>query len=139
MFCNNNKNNNDPTNKTGIIRYTLSKNTTGSTRLITFIYKGTELFKINQEGCPVDNTYVYLRYWVFGKSTYKNIITSANNTTHQYRFSLGIDSVEDTDAYISYETWSSSGNIIYHVTNNKDLTNIFSTATSIKNQQIMAH
>ena len=43
------KNNNDPTNKTGIIRYTLSKNTTGSTRLITFNYKGTELFKINQD------------------------------------------------------------------------------------------
>lgn len=42
------KNNNDPTNKTGIIRYTLSKNTTGSTRLITFNYKGTEIFKINQ-------------------------------------------------------------------------------------------
>ena len=42
------KNNNDNTNKTGIIRYTLSKNTTGSTRLITFNYKGTEIFKINQ-------------------------------------------------------------------------------------------
>lgn len=38
----------DLTNKTGIIRYTLSKNTTGSTRLITFNYKGTDLFKINQ-------------------------------------------------------------------------------------------
>ena len=43
------QNTNDLTNKTGIIRYTLSKNTTGSTRLITFNYKGTELFKINQD------------------------------------------------------------------------------------------
>lgn len=42
------QNTNDLTNKTGIIRYTLSKNTTGSTRLITFNYKGTEIFKINQ-------------------------------------------------------------------------------------------
>ena len=42
------KNDNDTTNKTGIIRYILSKNTTGSTRLITFNYKGTEIFKINQ-------------------------------------------------------------------------------------------
>ena len=126
------KNDNDTTNKTGIIRYILSKNTTGSARLITFNYKATTLFTITQDAGPVDNTYVYLRYWVFDKSTYENIITSANNTTHQYRFSLGIDSGEDTDAYISHETWSSSGNIIYHVTNNKDLTNIFSTATSIK-------
>lgn len=127
------KNDNDTTNKAGIIRYILSKNTTGSSRLITFNYKGTTLFTITQDAGPVDNnTYVYLRYWVFDKSTYENIITSANNTTHQYRFSLGIDSDEDTDAYISYKTWSSSGNIIYHVTNNKDLTNIFSTATSIK-------
>lgn len=126
------KNNNDPTNKTGIITYTLSKNTTGSSRSITFNYKGTPLFKIIQNvGATDNNTYVYLRYWVFDKSTYENIITSANNTTGSYRFSLGIES-EDTDAYISHETWSSSGNIIYHVTNNKDLTNIFSTATSIK-------
>ena len=42
------QNTNDLTNKTGIIRYTLSKNTTGSARLITFKYNGTELFKINQ-------------------------------------------------------------------------------------------
>ena len=42
------KNDNDPTNKTGIIRYILSKNTTGSNRVIIFNYKGTELFKINQ-------------------------------------------------------------------------------------------
>lgn len=48
MFCNNNKNDNDTTNKTGIIRYILSKNTTGSNRVIRFNYKGTELFKINQ-------------------------------------------------------------------------------------------
>lgn len=126
------KNNNDTSNKTGIITYTLSKNTTGSSRVIKFNYKGTPLFKITQAvGTTDNNTYVYLRYWVFNKSTYENIITSANNTTDSYRFSLGINS-EDTDAYLSYENWNTSGNIIYHVTNNKDLTNIFSTATSIK-------
>lgn len=37
----------DSTKTAGIIKYTLSKNTTGSTRLITFKYKDTELFKIN--------------------------------------------------------------------------------------------
>lgn len=127
------QNTNDLTNKTGIITYTLSKNTTGSTRLITFNYKGTTLFTITQDAGPVDNnTYVYLRYWVFNKSTYENIITSANNTTQLYRFSISINK-EDDNAYISYETWKTSGNIIYHVTNNEDLTNIFSTATSIKN------
>ena len=42
------KNDNDTTNKTGIIRYILSKNTTDSNRVIRFNYKGTELFKINQ-------------------------------------------------------------------------------------------
>lgn len=123
----------DSTKTAGIIKYTLSKNTTGSTRLITFKYKGTTLFEINQAAGPVDNnTYVYLRYWVFDKSTYENIITSANNTTQLYRFSNGINK-EDDNAYISYETWKTSGNIIYHVTNNEDLTNIFNTATSIKN------
>lgn len=123
----------DSTKTAGIIKYTLSKNTTGSTRLITFKYKGTTLFEINQAAGPVDNnTYVYLRYWVFDKSTYENIITSANNTTQLYRFSIGINK-EDDNAYISYETWKTSGNIIYHVTNNEDLTNIFNTATSIKN------
>ena len=42
------KNDNDTTNKTGIIRYILSKNTTGSNRVIRFNYKGTVLFQINQ-------------------------------------------------------------------------------------------
>ena len=123
----------DLTKTAGIIKYTISKNTTSSSRLITFKYKGTTLFEINQAAGPVDNnTYVYLRYWVFDKSTYENIITSANNTTQLYRFSFGINK-EDDNAYISYETWKTSGNIIYHVTNNEDLTNIFNTATSIKN------
>lgn len=126
------KNDNDTTNKTGIITYRLSKNTTGSSRVITFNYKGTTLFTITQDAGPVDNnTYVYLRYWVMDTITTGDIITSTNNTTDLYRFSIGINE-EDTDAYISYKTWSSSGNIIYHVTNNKDLTNIFGTATSIK-------
>lgn len=126
------KNDNDTTNKTGIITYRLSKNTTGSSRVITFNYKGTTLFTITQDAGPVDNnTYVYLRYWVMDTITIGDIITSTNNTTDLYRFSIGINE-EDTDAYISYKTWSSSGNIIYHVTNNKDLTNIFGTATSIK-------
>lgn len=126
------KNTTDTTNKTGIITYTLSKNSTGSQRLITFKYKDTELFKILQDPAEEDNNiYVYLRYWVFFKTPYSNIITSTNNDTTLYRFSLGIDS-EDPDAYISYETWKDTGNIIYHVTNNKDLTSIFNATTSIK-------
>ena len=55
------KNNNDTTNKTGIIRYILSKNTTGSSRLITFKYNGTELFKINQD--TDDNIMQYTVVW----------------------------------------------------------------------------
>ncbi len=54
------KNDNDTTNKTGIIRYILSKNTTGSARLITFKYNGTELFKINQDA---DSTTKYTVIW----------------------------------------------------------------------------
>lgn len=50
------KNNNDTTNKTGIIRYILSKNTTGSTRLITFKYNGTALFQINQTANVISET-----------------------------------------------------------------------------------
>ena len=68
------KNNNDPTNKTGIIRYTLSKNTTGSTRLITFKYNGTVLFQINQdtEVLEYNSEYVYV-------CTVSNIANNPNN------------------------------------------------------------
>ena len=52
----------DSTKTAGIITYTISKNTTGSVRLITFKYKDTELFKINQ----VDtNTLIYNSEYVY--------------------------------------------------------------------------
>lgn len=56
------KNDNDTTNKAGIIRYILSKNTTGSSRLITFKYKGTTLFEINQADT---NTLIYNSEYVY--------------------------------------------------------------------------
>lgn len=52
----------DLTKTAGIIKYTISKNTTSSARLITFKYKNTELFKINQ----VDtNTLIYNSEYVY--------------------------------------------------------------------------
>ena len=68
------KNNNDPTNKTGIIRYTLSKNTTGSSRLITFKYNGTELFKINQARSTEPQDTEILVYILTYKPTALNIL-----------------------------------------------------------------
>lgn len=64
----------DSTKTAGIITYTISKNTTGSTRLITFKYNGTELFKINQ----VDtNTLIYNSEYVY-VCTVTNISSSPN-------------------------------------------------------------
>ena len=80
------KNNNDPTNKTGIIRYTLSKNTTGSTRLITFNYKGTDLFKINQARSTEPQDTEILVYILTYKPTALNILSvfSEDNPNMQY-------------------------------------------------------
>lgn len=64
----------DLTKTAGIIKYTISKNTTGSARLITFKYNGTELFKINQ----VDtNTLIYNSEYVY-VCTVSNISSSPN-------------------------------------------------------------
>lgn len=64
----------DSTKTAGIITYTISKNTTGSARLITFKYKDTELFKINQ----VDtNTLIYNSEYVY-VCTVSNISNSPN-------------------------------------------------------------
>lgn len=65
----------DSTKTAGTITYTISKNTTGSTRLITFKYKNTELFKINQ----VDtNTLIYNSEYVYVCAV-TNISNSPNN------------------------------------------------------------
>lgn len=65
----------DSTKTAGIITYTISKNTTGSARLITFKYKDTELFKINQ----VDtNTLIYNSEYVY-ICTVTNISNSPDN------------------------------------------------------------
>ena len=123
------KNNNDPTNKTGIIRYTLSKNTTGSSRLITFKYNGTTLFTITQDaGATDNNTYVYLRQWngyeyQFPPTTSYRI--AAKGDLQEYKFS---DTLELEEQKIEIKTWgpdSTRENILYHVTNNKDISDIF--------------
>ena len=65
----------DLTKTAGIIKYTISKNTTGSARLITFKYNGTELFKINQ----VDtNTLIYNSEYVY-VCTVANISNNPQN------------------------------------------------------------
>ncbi len=64
----------DLTKTAGIIKYTISKNTTSSARLITFKYKNTELFKINQ----VDtNTLIYNSEYVY-VCTVGNISSAPN-------------------------------------------------------------
>ena len=64
----------DLTKTAGIIKYTISKNTTSSARLITFKYKNTELFKINQ----VDtNTLIYNSEYVY-VCTVSNISSGPN-------------------------------------------------------------
>ena len=116
------KNNNDPTNKTGIITYTLSKNTTGSTRLITFNYKGTELFKINQ--ATDDNIYVYFRTWKVPVSYYEHYIV-CTQTNFNIVFINNLDSIQG--AIIN--TNKTTDVVLYHVTNNKDISNIFLNKT----------
>ena len=116
------KNNNDTTNKTGIIRYTLSKNTTGSTRLITFNYKGTEIFKINQ--ATDDNIYVYFRTWKVPVSYYEHYIV-CTQTDFNIVFINNLDSIQG--AIIN--TNKTTDVVLYHVTNNKDISNIFLNKT----------
>lgn len=115
------KNNNDTTNKTGIIRYILSKNTTGSARLITFKYNGTELFKINQD---TDNIYVYFRKWKVPVSYYEHYIV-CTQTDFNIVFKHNLDSIQG--AIIN--TSKTTDVVLYHVTNNKDISNIFLNKT----------
>lgn len=125
------KNTSDSTNKTGIITYSLSKNSTGSQRLITFKYKNTELFKILQDPASTDNnTYVYLRFWrgyeyqLSSINSYR-IATTGDLDEYTFNDTLQLDEFK----CVIYE-WNNGGgqydgNILYHVTNNKDITNIF--------------
>ena len=115
------KNDNDTTNKTGIIRYILSKNTTGSARLITFKYNGTELFKINQDA---DNIYVYFRKWKVPVSYYEHYIV-CTKTDFNIVFIHNLDSI--SGAIIN--TNKTTDVVLYHVTNNKDISNIFLNKT----------
>lgn len=80
------QNTNDLTNKTGIITYTLSKNTTGSARLITFKYNGTVLFKINQ-GFAYNSENVYICV----------VPSISNNTKNIWLFAKFNDSLPTPD------------------------------------------
>ena len=115
------QNTNDLTNKTGIITYTLSKNTTGSARLITFKYNGTVLFKINQDA---DNIYVYFRKWKVPVSYYEHYIV-CTQTDFNIVFIHNLDSI--SGAIIN--TNKTTDVVLYHVTNNKDISNIFLNKT----------
>ena len=116
------KNNNDTTNKTGIITYRLSKNTTGSARLITFNYKGTDLFKINQD--TDNNIYVYFRKWKVPVSYYEHYIV-CTQTDFNIVFIHNLDLIPG--AIIN--TNKTTDVVLYHVTNNKDISNIFLNKT----------
>lgn len=100
------KNNNDTTNKTGIITYRLSKNTTGSARLITFNYKGTELFKINQVDTNTliyNSEYVYVcsvgnisnppnKIWLFAILIENGIVPNKSDLLNSYKTMVQFDS-----------------------------------------------
>ena len=122
------KNNNDTTNKTGIIRYILSKNTTGSSRLITFNYKGTTLFTINQNTSinDDDKIYVYFRTWKALTLGNTYVVCTRNDITDltDYDFTTN---VLINNTFINTNT--STDIVLYHVTNNKDISNIFQNKT----------
>lgn len=84
------KNDNDTTNKTGIIRYILSKNTTDSTRLIAFKYKDTVLFKINQDRSAEPQDPEILVYILTYKPTALEILSvfSEDNPDRQYNIQV---------------------------------------------------
>lgn len=109
------------------IVYSLSENTTGSARLITFNYKGTTLFKIRQDaGITDDNIYVYFRKWKVKYVVYKYVVCTRNDIDGltNYYFT-NINSIENT--FINTNT--STDIVLYHVTNNKDISNIFLNKT----------
>ncbi len=105
------KNTTDDTNKTGIITYTLSKNSTGSQRLITFKYKDTVLFKILQDPSEEDNnTYVYLCEY-----NYKYDICIVSKSSDY----LGIADIDISDSKKEIILKGVRGlNLYYHVSNN---------------------
>lgn len=99
------QNTNDLTNKTGIITYTLSKNTTGSARLITFKYNGTELFKINQDAKALEynSEYVYVctvrnissnpnKIWLFAILTENGRVPNKSDLLNSYKTMTQFDS-----------------------------------------------
>ena len=122
------KNNNDTTNKTGIIRYTLSKNTSGNSRIITFNYKGTTLFTINQNTSinDDDKIYVYFRTWKALTLGNTYVVCTRNDITdltdHDFTTNLIIN-----NTFINTNT--STDIVLYHVTNNIDISNIFQNKT----------
>ena len=121
------KNNNDTTNKTGIIRYTLSKNTSGNSRLITFNYKGTTLFIINQNTSinDDDKIYVYFRTWKALTLGNTYVVCTRNDITDLTAYDFTTSSINNT----IINTNTSTDIVLYHVTNNKDISNIFQNKT----------
>lgn len=121
------KNNNDTTNKTGIITYRLSANTTGSSRVITFNYKGTRLFTITQDaGITDNNIYVYFRKWKVLILSDKYVVCTRNDITSLTNYDFTTTNlIENT--FINTNT--STDIVLYHVTNNKDISNIFLNKT----------
>lgn len=115
------KNDNDTTNKTGIITYRLSKNTTGSSRVITFNYKGTTLFTITQDGNLEESTNVYIIYFICSYNLNGSYFSSDQGYSHG-----------DISQYQGGSWNSKSYNVLWYFTdNNQSSFNI--NETRIKN------
>lgn len=96
----------DSTKTAGIITYTISKNTTSSARLITFKYKDTELFKINQVDTNTliyNSEYVYVcviknisnspkNIWLFAILTENGSVPNKSNLLNNYKTMVQFDS-----------------------------------------------
>lgn len=96
----------DLTKTAGIIKYTISKNTTGSARLITFKYNGTELFKINQVDTNTliyNSEYVYVcavsniasspnKIWLFAILTENGRVPNKSDLLNNYKTMVQFDS-----------------------------------------------
>ena len=118
---------NSPYSNGKSIVYNLSENTTGSTRLITFKYNGTILFQINQAAnITDDNIYVYFRKWKVIFLDHKYVVCTRNdiNSLTDYNFTT-INLIKNT----CINTNTSTDVVLYHVTNNKDISNIFLNKT----------
>lgn len=104
------------------IYYKIGKNNLTTTRDIIFKYNNKNVFTVKQDANVVDNnTYVYLREYNY--SVDACIVSSSSNY-------LGIADISIPNQYNDLFLKGTKGyNVYYHVTNNKDISNILGNKT----------